>query len=543
MATGLHTWLPFTTGADSYWPRPAASICIHRRKTTFRLKDFLFFGRCSIFVLQLNIFSVKPLHQRLVIYCCIFLFLSALHARGQAPRFAPLGATQYAGKVAELKKFKPGQYADAKDAQAWYKELMETRNKALLEEFEQNHLVHDSLLLDKCNQLFARIKKANAKYKFDSITLYLNRSLVANAVCYGEGTIMLNLGLLLWVDNDDELAFVIAHELSHQLLRHNALQMEKTVNLLTSNDFKDELKSIKKADYNKYSRFRELMKGVKVENGIHSRFKESEADSLGTVLILNAGFNKLAAAKMLLKLDHAEELFTAKGLYDVPAAFANTGLEGTYFQPQKKYNGLSMANVTMNADVDIDTLKTHPDCKQRFVKIVPGNADTVVQCCKKINNTLPQVKERALQELLRYYFEKNSLTSCIHLCLLAKQYGYNAATIDFFLTASFARLCRNDVELERFSSVHVGAKAGSDLKLLQDFLLEMSLKDLQTVTVFFLNRNVAKGTEAHAFASLLHDCVVKQAAPEPRMETFAKTYPGSQYQYLLTKIFIKTKSK
>lgn len=151
--------------------------------------------------------------------------------------------------------------------------------------FKEDEILYDTSLLGKCNSILKKIASTNKQYSFESIRLYINRSIVANAACYGEGTVMINLGLFLWIDNEDELALVLGHELAHQLLEHSNSQMEKSITMLTSDDFKSELKDIKKSHYGKYDRFRKLMKGLYVESGKHSTYKESEADSLGLIFI------------------------------------------------------------------------------------------------------------------------------------------------------------------------------------------------------------------------------------------------------------------
>ncbi|MDB5201418.1 MAG: peptidase Ste24p [Ferruginibacter sp.] len=199
--------------------------------------------------------------------------------------FSPLSKTAYAAKITELKARKiPTVYQDKKEQQS-YAGIIKERNDAILEDFENNRVIADSLLLNKSKAIIQRIKASNSSYNFDSISIYINRSAVPNASCYGEGTLFINLGLFLWVDNDDELALIVAHELSHQFLAHQESKIKKNIALLSSEEFTSEMKAIKKSSTGKYERFKKLMKEMVTQNGTHSRYKESEADSLGVVLI------------------------------------------------------------------------------------------------------------------------------------------------------------------------------------------------------------------------------------------------------------------
>ena len=241
---------------------------------------------------------------RATIFVSLLLLATfSYHAIGQQATiaFSSLSSTQYQARIVQLEKYKvPKKYTE-KSAQAWYHEMMTDRNTALINLFQNDEVIYDTLLLNKCNGIANRIIASNKNYGFDSIQFYINRSPVSNAACYGEGTIMVNLGLFLWIDNDDELAFVLAHEMSHQVLNHLQSQMENSIATLTSEGFKEELKDIKKSKEGKYERFRKLIKNLSVETGRHSTYKESEADSLAAVLINHAGFNYINGAVDLAK--------------------------------------------------------------------------------------------------------------------------------------------------------------------------------------------------------------------------------------------------
>lgn len=470
-----------------------------------------------------------------------FLFLSFIAIAGlQAQQgnivFSPLGAAVYKSKIADLEKYKvPKNYTD-KSAQAWYEEILTDRNKSLLFSFKENMLLHDSLLLEKCNSILERIAAANKAYSFDSIRLYINRSTVANAACYGEGTVMVNLGLFLWVDNDDELALVIGHELAHQLLKHSESRMEKSIAMLTSEDFKAELKNIKRTDYGKFDRFRKLMKGLNIESGKHSTYKESEADSLGVLFTRNAGFNVTQGSQVILKLDKVDELFTSNKLYTFRNYFENSPVDLSYFKVKTKYKGLSSVAVTMNADKDLDSVKTHPDCKKRYEAIMKTTGIPAINCCTTLSGEYKAFKERALLEIVRYLYENDAIGLCTHMSLFALENKYDPAVYNRFLSLCFSKLYYKDKKLERFNAVNSYASPETTLKELQDFLFAVSAKDLETLSLYFLvNNNPDTNSEDHAFVSLMHDTQVKMKDTEAAYAAFNRKFPNNKYQYLLQK--------
>jgi Zn-dependent protease with chaperone function len=449
--------------------------------------------------------------------------------------FATLGSTKYADKIKQLEKFVVPKFYKDKSSQAWYDEFLTDRNKSLLDAFKNNKILYDSVLLGKCNTILKRISFANTNFKFDTIKLYINRSIVANAACYGEGTIMINLGLFLWVDNDDELALVLGHEIAHQLLNHSDSKMQKTIATLTSDEFKEELKNIKKADYGRYDRFKTLMKGITIESGKHSRYKESEADSLGVILCRNAKYDIANAAKVLLKFDHVDDLFKSNKLYTLKDFFSTTTIDFGLFTVKPKYNGLSNANITMNADKDIDSIKTHPDCKKRYEAIIGKNTIPDIACCNFLNNSYTQYKEKAMLEIVRYLYENNSIGYCTHLALFALKNNYNSLFYRNMLSSCFSKIYYNDINLKRFNSVNVEADKESNLKELQDYLFAVSNKDLETLAASFLTKTETTNFVDFEFANTMYQTQVKQRDTSSAYNSFNTKFPNNKYSYLIQK--------
>ena len=464
---------------------------------------------------------------------CIVFFTAT--AQQISYDFATLSAIKYADKIKQFEKFKAPKVFTDKASQVWYDEFVTDRNSTLSFAFRHNDIIYDSILLDKCNSILKRIALANPTYRFDTIKLYINRSLSANAACYGEGTVFINLGLFLWIDNDDELALVLGHEFAHQLLNHSESAMKKSIATLTSDAFKKELKDIKKADYGKYEKFKNLMKGIKVESGKHSRYKESEADSLGLIFCKNAKYNILNAAKILLKFDNVDDIFKSNKLYALKDFFEKTNIDLSFFTVKPKYNGLSSANVTMNVDKDIDSIKTHPDCKKRYEAIVGNNSFPTIACCSSLLNTYNVYKEKALLEIVRSLYEYNSLGYCTHLSFFALKNNFSPQFYKNILSACFSKIYYNDINLKRYNSVNSDADRESNLKELQDFLFAVSNKDLDILAVHFLTKTENVNAVDFEFANTMYQTQVKQKDTAVAYITLNKKFPNNKYSYLIQK--------
>ena len=464
-----------------------------------------------------------------------FLLPSSLMAQQNDIDFSNLSSVDYKKKITLLENYTvPKKYTD-KAAQTWYNEILTDRNKFLLSASKEDNIIADTLLIKKCNSILKQITDANKKYSFDSINLFINRSIVANAARYGEATIIINAGLFLWINNDDELALVIEHEIAHQLLKHADGIIEKSIAIFTSDEFKAAIKNIKKVDYGKFDRFRKLMKGITIESGKHSTYKEGEAYSLGAVLIKNAGYNAIKASNILLKLDNADELFTTDKLYNLEDFFKSTTIDLSFLQIKKTYNGLSGAHVTMNADIDTDTIKTHPEYLKRH-EIIAGKINTIsINCCSTLNDNYINYKVNSMLEITRHLYENHSIGQCIYLCIFALQNNYNSAIYTNFLSLCFSKLYFDDKHLQRFTAVNAAASSGTNFKELQDFLFQISSEDLEMLSAYFLNAKGANNLEDHEFAQLIYNTQVKMKDTAIAFAAYNNRFPKNKYKYLISK--------
>ncbi|CAN5526788.1 hypothetical protein BH11BAC3_BH11BAC3_04270 [soil metagenome] len=484
--------------------------------------------------------SYLRIHTKSAVYIFVAVLLStfiSLHLKAQQNPiiFSPLSSGFYQAKINQLQKYTvPQKYTD-KSPQAWYKEMMTDRNTALIHLFKDDGVIYDTLLLNKCNSIGNRIIAANKNYNFDSVKFYINRSSVPNAACYGDGTIMVNLGLFLWIDNEDELALVLGHEMSHQVLNHLGSQLEKNIAKLTSEDFKDELKDIKKSKDGKYDRFKKLMKDFSIETSKHSTYKETEADSLAEVMIKRAGFNTINGSLILLKLDNSDAIYTAPTLYSVREFFEKKPVDQSFFVVKRKYNGLSSANVTMNADVDFDSIKTHPDCIKRYEAVAGFGTKPTVNCCTTLTSAYNVYKERAMQEIVRNLYENKVIGLCVHFCIFALNNHYNPAVYNEFLSLCFSQLYWSDRHLERYNAVNAKAARETTLKSLQDYLFDAGIADLDKLSDYFLGNTTDAATEDMEFAKLMRNTQVELKDIEYAYGAFNRKYPNSKYQYLLKK--------
>ncbi len=179
----------------------------------------------------------------------------------------------------------------------------------------------------------------------DKIDIFILKSNKVNAIAMQDGSIFITIGLLAQVENEAQLAFTIAHEITHVILRHS---------LESYNEVKQEVKNYKKSSEN--------VNDVIERLSDYSKHKELQADSLGHIIFTQAGYDSEEAIKMLYVL-----LYSHLPFDELP--FSPKFFDREHYTLPKDYLSRgSMANISDNSDLD-DTYSSHPNIQNRVESI------------------------------------------------------------------------------------------------------------------------------------------------------------------------------
>ncbi len=226
--------------------------------------------------------------------------------------------------------------------------------------------IEHAVYSQRIQTIFEKIKRANPSSNFSDISLLLAISDEFNAYNYGDGIVVFNLPLVLEIENEMELAYIISHEISHQKLNHVYDSMLKRATKTNSEEFKQQTKRIEKEKYNKGKQAENLFKKLIYGNREESRKCEHEADSLGYILFKNTypekGFHALETLKKLKEIDNSD----------------NDSLSKKDFRSFFEVNGVAFKDEWIASDLgdyvyqkqtkiwNVDSLRTHPDCDVRI---------------------------------------------------------------------------------------------------------------------------------------------------------------------------------
>ncbi len=357
--------------------------------------------------------------------------------------------------------------------------------------FTQKELMASAETDNYLSSLVNEIFKGNPELKQLGTHFHFSRVYWPNASSTGEGTIIFNIGLFSKLDNESQVAFVLCHELAHLYLDHMNKTILQYVSTLYSDEVQQELKDIKRSQYEKNKQLDNMAKGLVFKSRRHGRQHESEADSMGLVFLQHTSFNVKEALTSLALLDDID-----KDKYE-PVAGLKRYLNFPEYPFQEKwikkeeafFGGVADTKLTSKEE---DSLKTHPDCKARIVKLSPsveklrsnpGNNFVVSEA--KFN----ELKERFKFEIIEFCFVSRRISHCLYYAMeLFETHPGNA-----YLVTMIGKCLTSLYENQKKHTLNQVADlpspyADKNYNTLLEFIQKISLRDIAAFSYYFLKQ-------------------------------------------------------
>lgn len=239
------------------------------------------------------------------------------------------------------------------------------RYQLMVDKTQEGHFITDPSVNKYFTGILNNIITANPVLKDRNLRLLISRYDWPNASCHGEGSIVLNLGLINRLENESQVAFIICHELSHDYMNHVNKAIDEYVESVYSKAAQKELKRLRRATYNKYDQAQKMIKNISFDLRRHGREYEVEADSLALVFMKPTKYDTRAAIQALGLLDSID-VSKRSFLIDYKRHF-----DSEAFQVKNRWfvdESESAFNVSLSKEDQAiaDSLKTHPDCQERI---------------------------------------------------------------------------------------------------------------------------------------------------------------------------------
>lgn len=336
-----------------------------------------------------------------------------------------------------------------KATQKKYKEIWDQRTDALTAMINNDDYVHDKDVYTYVESLVRQISDANHSLIPQRPFVLIDRSASVNAYSLGGNVLAVNLGLVTFAQSREELAFVIAHEMSHNILHHAENAMQQKAAWLSSDEYRQSLNAVLDSKYERLSRLKKVIENYSFSRSRHQRYHESEADSLAIVLLKRTGMP--FEASWFLRLDSADMEYQQPLHHSLSAFFTAYHLPYEDSWSERRTHGLSTRTYAFSETSSIaDSLKTHPECVERYNK-----TRTLSTADAHLTPILASITDKANKMLLWNLYSSVSLTPCLYRILRIKDKGNTDTWYDFMLSNVFAGLYYSDRMLNRFNAIGV----------------------------------------------------------------------------------------
>ncbi len=266
-------------------------------------------------------------------------------------------------------------------------------------------------------QIFQTILDANPNINSDRMELLVSRDPIPNASCFGEGTFVINSSLIRRLENESQIAFVIAHEIAHYIDDHVNTGIINYVETKNDRSTQKEIKRVTKQKYNRNQQGVAVLKNVMYDSSQMSRTKESEADVRALELLANTTYSLEEAYKALTLLDtideekYKEEIIIHREfnrpLYPFKPEWKveENPLEAFFDKEQK----LELY------DLNEDSLKTHPNSLER-ASLIEQKIANYDPSGRQVNLQSKEIHDQAVQQadfdlvLNSYHFQNYGYT-------------------------------------------------------------------------------------------------------------------------------------
>ena len=242
---------------------------------------------------------------------------------------------------------------------------------------------------------------ANDQETLNKLRIYTLKSTQVNAFSTDQGIIFVTIGLMGKVENEAQLAYVLAHEIAHFKKNHNLTAYKKKTDIMSG-----------KSGYRHLSMEERLLKTLS-----HSREAEFEADELGFEIYSDAGYN-------LLQANAAFDFLLYSYLPIEDPKIGPDFFGDAYYKLPANYQIKEINLPAEEEDVD-DSELTHPNVHKRQEKIDNFMDEMKVDTSAPIyfisQKEFERVKELACFEMVSTYLKNNNFISSFYLIQILKK--------------------------------------------------------------------------------------------------------------------------
>jgi Zn-dependent protease with chaperone function len=414
---------------------------------------------------------------KILLFCILLSLLYTANGQSQTLySYQDLSHLYYQAQKDSLKKawVCPDAFKE-RDTQKKLREFWDQRTENISNAIINDDYVHDQDVYNYVAGIVRQISAANPQLvTFDDLVL-LDRSPSVNAYTVGGHVLAVNLGLIVFSRTREELALAIAHEMSHDILRHFENGMQERATWLTSEEYKNSLKDVLSSKYDRLTKLHHILENYSFSRSRHQRYHESEADSLAVLLLKKSNIS--FDARYFLHLDSADNDYLQRLQQPLRTYFTACQLPYEDSWTTRRSRGLSTRNYNFSDSSTLeDSVKTHPDCLERYQQVRRWTS------ANSLSTPIPiAVRAKANKMLIWNLYTSGTLTPCLYRILLEKDKGIKDPWYDFMISNIFYGLYYADRQLNRFNAIGIIPKEyiSRDYYALQTLLEQIPRESLR----------------------------------------------------------------
>jgi len=343
----------------------------------------------------------------------------------------------------------------------------------------------------------------------EKIDVFVSRFVSPNAAIWQDGTLIVNIGLLARLENEAQLAFVIAHEIAHYENKHPFLQY---------------VRKQKPANIQKRA-----LDNLKTSLA-YTQQNEIEADAFALELLNKAGYDSRVGARAI-ELIMSDK--TAGGIQQVGALLDISGtdwcgdLEASTYMGQDRHEAHHFARAML---------------QQRRTKIGTDGASNEGLFLVS-EGDFEQISSMAKFELIENYFREADYVSALYRSImLQKVYPENQYLEGKIVESLFhLYLYKKRGEMRRLLLTNRGNYRTTDLSRLSCFMNKVEEATLQSITTTYLNQQYERYGKEHETIVIstakYTELVSGRKAAKAHFEYYIKHFPYGKH-YLYAKLMV-----
>lgn len=435
------------------------------------------------------------LHKRVVKLFFIALFFQIAFP-SLAQNYVPIDTTKHEKSNLFATEFNTGNEVFIKEIKSKYDSKVAKYisnsysefSKEFSKEIKKGRFIFEDEITNYISNIVTEIKTANPQIAHQKFKILVSKNHSLNAYCLADGTFVLHIGLFYWLENEDQLAGVLSHEIAHKILEHSLKKQERS--FYEEKNGKQKISSLRKEKYNVSDKALALFKEQLYESGEKSKKHEFEADSLGYVLYQKTKFSKseyLSALQLMQRYDSIKPAGLSQDAYkkyfNLPALPFNEK-----WLLKEDFSSYDYSKFTEK--INKDSIASHPETEARIAKILALFPETKEKqkAFEPNKEAFEKIGKIAyLETIPNFYFNEDYGLAIYASLLYLEKDKENESYFKEWLGKSFAKIYegRKNYTLNRYLDRIVPKEQSESYQQFLSFMWNLKINEIKEIADFY----------------------------------------------------------